>query len=175
MVLTEAQYVVLATNIVTTNAAEFAAMVAGNRDPEIAAAYNVPAAPVYWVWKTSLSKAELLYSTSVDATTFNFQGNGFITRAPGELEAFKVLFDPTNDLTNPSLPQVRSAFADIFSGAGNAVANRTHLLAVARRQATRIERLFATGTGSTASPGTMTAEGFCTHVDIAHALRGVAV
>jgi hypothetical protein len=68
---------------------------------------------------------------------------------------------------NPSLANVRQAFADIFSGGtAPAPANRTHLLAIARRQATRAERLFATGTVSTATPGFFTFEGAVTTNDL---------
>jgi hypothetical protein len=65
----------------------------------------------------------------------------------------------TNNVVNPSLPQVRQAFLDIFSGAGNAALNRAHLAVVGRRKATRLEQVFAVGTGSTADPAVMGVEG----------------
>jgi hypothetical protein len=66
---------------------------------------------------------------------------------------------------------VRQAFADIFSGAGNAALNRTHLDVVARRKATNTEKLYATGTGAdtNAGAGTMTFEGALTGPDVANA------
>ena len=68
---------------------------------------------------------------------------------------------------NPSLLNVRQGIADIFSGnANNAPAQRAHLLAMARRKATRFEKLFATGTGTTASPGTANADATCNYQDI---------
>lgn len=116
---------------------------------------NGTASPDFWVWRTSVEKREVLYQPSPNGgTTFTFVGNGFITRSAGELECWNQLFNTT--LTcNPSLANVRQAFSDIFSGTGNAAANRTHLLSVARRKATIAEQLLATGTGSTASPATM--------------------
>lgn len=132
----------------------------------IAAAYNLPASPDFWVWRTRVSKDELVQTTSVDGTTFNWTGAGFITRAVGERDAWRELFS-LDGICNPSLASVRQAFADIFSGAtAPAPANRTHLLAVGRRKALRIEKLFATGTGSTASPATMVIEGTISYQDV---------
>lgn len=115
---------------------------------------NAVASPDFWVWRTSVSKHELVTKPSIDATNFTWAGNGFITRSAGEQACWAELFNSTLT-TNPSLPNVRQAFSDIFSGTGNAAANRTHLLTVARRKATVAEKMFATGTGSTASPATM--------------------
>lgn len=126
----------------------------------IAIYYKGIASPDYWVWRTSVTKGELVNSVGPDGTTFTWVGNGFITRSAGEQTAWRELFNGTNTV-NPSLANVRNAFADIFSGTGNAASNRTHMLAVARRKATIIEKLLATGLGTTASPSVM---GFESHV-----------
>ena len=135
---------------------------------EIAAAYNLNASPDFWVWRTSVGKGELVQTTSVDGTIFIWAGNGFITRSAGEQAAWREIFNGTG-FCNPSLPNVRQAFTDIFSGTGNAANNRTHLAAIGRRKATRAEKLFATGTGSTGSPGTMTFEGSLSYTDVQQA------
>ena len=131
----------------------------------IAQAYNLAAIPVFWVWRTSVSKAEFTQQTSQDGTSFTWVGNGFITRSVGEQTAWRELFNATESV-NPSLANVRQAFLDIFSGAGNAALNRAHMTIVARRKATRAETLFAVGTGSTVSPGTMTFEGALSFQDV---------
>lgn len=123
-------------------------------DQEIANSLNVQASPDFWVWRTSVTKGEFVQSASVDGTTFTWVGNGFITRSAGEQAAWRELFNHV-DSCNPSLANVRQAFTDIFSGTGNAAANRTHLATVARRRATVAEKTLATGTGSTASPATL--------------------
>jgi hypothetical protein len=62
---------------------------------------------------------------------------------------------------------VRQAFADIMSGSQNsAPAQRTHLTAMAKRAANRIEKLLATGTGSLAVPATMGFVGEVSYQDI---------
>lgn len=133
---------------------------------QIATDLNAVASPDFWVWRSSVSKGELTNSTSVDGTTFNWTGAGFITRAQGERDAWRELFDQSGNV-NASLSQVRQAFSDIFSGAtAPAPANRTHLSTVARRKATLAEKSFATGTGSTASPALMGFEGTVTSADV---------
>lgn len=135
----------------------------------IAAIYNAIVAPDYWVWRSSVSKDELVNSSSVDGTTFNWTGTGFITRSAGEQAAWRELFDAQGNV-NPSFPQVRQAFVDIFSGpTAPAPANRTHLATVARRKASDIEKLLATGAGTTASPSVMGSEGPMRYQDVEQA------
>lgn len=141
----------------------------------VAALYNLNASPDYWVWRTSVAKHELVNTTSidVDGTTprnFIWIGNGFITRSAGEQAAWRELFNGT-DSTNTSLSNVRQAFTDIFSGTGNAASNRTHLANVARRKASRIEKLLATGAGTAASPSTMGSEGPLSYPDVLEAMK----
>lgn len=138
----------------------------------IAALYNQPASPAFWVWRTRVTRAEYVNQSSVEGTTFAWTGTGFITRSQGERDAFRELFNHEGAV-NPSLPSVRQAFTDIFSGTtAPAPANRTHMATVSRRLATRIERLLATGTGSTSVPATMGAEGPITYQDV-EAARGL--
>lgn len=132
----------------------------------VADAYNLAASPDFWVWRTQVSKHEFVGSTSTDGTNFSWGGAGFITRSQGERDAWRELFNG-DGFCNPSQANVRTAFLDIFSGGtAPAPANRTHLATVARRKATRAEKLFATGTGSTASPALMGIEGNLSGPDI---------
>jgi hypothetical protein len=145
---------------------DLAASSPGVADDVAAAAYNLAASPDFWVWRSRVSKDEFVNSTSIDGTVFSWTGTGFITRSAGEQAAWRELFD-AQGYVNPSLPQVRTAFTDIFSGGtAPAPANRTHLATVGRRKATRAEKLFATGTGSTASPAVMGAEGILTDANV---------
>jgi hypothetical protein len=172
MALSESQYALLKTDIVVTNAAEFSAWVASNDDALIAAVYSQVAAPDFWVYRSAVSKEEIVGATSQEGTTFIWAGNGFIGRSAGEQAAWRELFS-VYGVVNMSLPQVRQAFQDIFSGTANAASNRAHLAVVARRKALRIERLYATGTGAIGSPATLGPEGPISYLDIARALRGV--
>jgi hypothetical protein len=166
--LTGAQLTTLATDI---NAQGSLSAARSAKDATIIANfYNANASPDFWVWRTSVSKAEYYQSTSIDGTIFSFVGAGFITRTQGERDAWRDLFD-AQGFANPALPQVRQAVADIFSGAtAPAPANRTHLLTVSRRKAKLVEKLFAVGTGSTAVPATMDVEGSLRAEDVQQAM-----
>ena len=136
----------------------------------IAAAYNAVFSPDFWVWRTNVSKAELTNAPSIDGTVFNWTGSGFIGRSAGEQAAWRELFDAQGNV-NPSLDNVRQAFLDIFSGSqAPAPANRTHLATVGRRKSTKVEKLYATGTGSTGSPGKMATEGPLNYPEVMQAM-----
>lgn len=118
---------------------------------------NAAASPSFIVKRTSISRHEILTATSSIGSTFAWAGAGYITRSQGERDAFREMFNSTGTV-NPSLPSIEAAFADIFSGAGGA-ANRAHIAALSKRQASFYERVFATGAGSDASPGALVVEG----------------
>jgi hypothetical protein len=123
----------------------------------LAAAYNAPATPTFWVYKSSLPRHDILTGTSVDGTTFTWTGGAYITRSQGERDAFREMFNSTGAV-NPAVPSIQSAFNDIFSGVGGAT-NRTHITAMSRRVATRMEKLFAAGAGTIANPAVLVIEG----------------
>lgn len=120
----------------------------------IADLLNLPASPDYWIYKPSLSRHDLLVGTGPGGTTFVWGGStgGYINRSQGERDAFREMFNSTGTV-NPAQANIQAAFADIFSGAGQgAVGNRNHIAAISRKLANRVEKLFATGAGSTAAP-----------------------
>jgi len=119
---------------------------------EIAKAYNLPASPDFWVWRTHLPQAEIVNTTTTEATVFSW--TQFIARTVQEQAGWREMF-ADGGFVDASKANVRQGFADIFSGAqAGPVAQRAHLLTVGRVKATRIQKLFSTGTGSTASPAT---------------------
>lgn len=142
-----------------------AALMTAADDIGLADWFNANAVPDYWAWKTRLTRAEAVQGTSVDGTTFNWTGAGFIGRSQGERDAWREMWNHEG-ACNPSLPNVRAAFADIFSGAtAPAPANRTHLLTMARRKVSVAERALATGLGTTVSPSIMAWEGPMSYAD----------
>lgn len=131
---------------------------------DIAALYALPAAPDFIVWKSSVSEADIVSKTSDEGTVWSWPA--FIARSTGEQGGWARMVGVAG-IINPSLPQVRQAITDIFSGSANsAPAQRTHLAAMGKRKATRLEKLLATGTGSTAAPATMGFEGAASYSDI---------
>lgn len=146
MALTQAQKDILAADIIANRASIADGDTAGAAD-----FYNAVAAPDYWVWKENLTEHEIVEQTSVDGTVWDW--TAYIARSQGERDAWVRMFNGTYSI-NPSISQVRKGIADIFSGPSGA-GQRTHLLAVGRKKATRIEKLLATGNGTAATPSNM--------------------
>ena len=124
---------------------------------QIASAYNAPASPAYTVWRTYVPVREItgvFIWTAVDSLT------------AGKARIWEWM--ATTGVIDPSKSTVRTGLADAF-GSGTAMANA--ITPVLKRFATRAEKLFATGTGSDASPGTMTLEGMLGYQDIGSALN----
>ncbi len=71
---------------------------------------------------------------------------------------------------SPGLADIRAMFNDIWSGAGGTI-TRPALLALWKRQATRAEKVFATGNGADATPGTLVFEGQVSTNDVGNALN----
>lgn len=123
---------------------------------QVAAAYNLAASPAFTVWRSNVTIRE---------TGQAFNGTelaGLTTGNQTRLQTIAVYFDAGY---NAGLADVRQMFNDIFSGAGGTT-TRAQLLALWKRFATRVEKLFATGTGSDASPANLVFEGTVSYNDI---------
>jgi len=123
----------------------------------IAALLNLPAVPAFVVWRSDVPTKDC-------KKAMNWVE--YIGRSVGERDAWQFML--SNGTINPSDINVRQGIADIFSGP-QAVATRAALLAIATRTATRAEKLFATGDGTVASPGTMGYEGNLSYQDVLEA------
>lgn len=127
----------------------------------IAEEYNKPASPTFTVWKSSVSIYEVwnaINGVELDGLT---TGNKTTLNV---IAAFAVSgLDPTK-------ADKRTLFDNIFSGAGG-TQTRGNLAILWRRQASRVERLYATGTGSDPSPGLLVFEGTITWQDVNTALN----
>jgi hypothetical protein len=126
----------------------------------IADAYALIPAPPFIVWKTNVTIGQV--------------GDAFDGTELGALQSAKVQILQCISMfsvqgINPSLPDRRQMFDDVFSPQG--VITQANLLALWKRSANRGEKLYATGTGTTAAPATMTFEGRITHVDVQAARR----
>ena len=120
----------------------------------IAALYNLEAAPAFVVWRTSIPTEEI--KDALDWTEL-------IAASVGERDSFLVMIEGGS--INAAKTNIRAGIQDVFSGPGG-LNTRTALVALAKRNATRIEALLATGTGSDADPATMTLEGNISYQDV---------
>ncbi len=164
MALTAAQKATLKAYIIATPALNSQP---NNSDGAFAIAeiINATATPDYWVWKTNLHEHELTGQTSPDGTVWSWTAYTF--RSVSEQNGYARMFNSSLSL-NPSLPNIRQGFQDIFSGGGsNAPQQRAHFLAMSRRKASTVEKLLvASGDGTTAVPGTMGFVGPITYADV---------
>jgi hypothetical protein len=124
---------------------------------EIARLYNLQAEPAFVVWRTAVSLSEITQSDSwawveVDNLTV------------GKARLWEWMFDAGE--ANPAKPNVRAGIVECWSGTAGRNAVQAAVLAVCKRNSTRAEKLFATGTGTTQSPATMEFEGMLSYQDV---------
>jgi hypothetical protein len=137
-----------------------------NDDTGLAALYNLPS--TYVAWRTDVTRAQIYHSTSDEGTTWDW--TKYVSQSLSEQNAWVQIF--MGDQANFSLDNLRAGVNKIFSGAGSA-AQRAHIAAIAKRQATEAEKVFATtggGVGTTQLPGKMTWEGAVSPQNMSDAL-----
>tara|TARA_R110000868_G_scaffold215407_1_gene465500 strand:- start:1813 stop:2517 length:705 start_codon:yes stop_codon:yes gene_type:complete len=151
MPLTTAQLTTLKAAILAETDAGFVAARNAKNENLMAAFYNAPASPAFVVWKPSVPTAAI-------GTTIGYVALAAMTSANlTQLDMFTKL----NPQSFPPTASIRAFFTTTFSGAlgGEGQSTRDALDALYRRTANRLEKLFATGTGSVASPATLVVEG----------------
>jgi hypothetical protein len=121
--------------------------------------YNLPSSPAFIVYKTLVALNDVGQA---------FNGTELAGLTTGNTSRLQAIAAFLLNGVNPSRADTRQFFADVFSGAGGTV-TRANLDALWRRTATRFERLLATGTGTTVSPGFLTWEGPISYQDIQEA------
>lgn len=147
----------------------------GQPDTVVAGLYNAPAAPTFWGWRTAVSRSDV-YTKQNDLAT-DAQQTGFwrwdVFKAQNATEQTAWIQMFMGDVVNFAAANVRAGIASIFSGSASQAAQQAHCLAIGRRTATRIEKLLATGTGSTASPAVFGFEGNITAQQVSDILAGI--
>lgn len=113
----------------------------------VAALYNAAASPAWTVWKTAVPIGD------VGKNINGAELAGLSTLNNTRIQTLCVLLQGG---VNPSLSDQRFFWDDIFSGAGG-TNTRAALLILWKRTATRVQKLFSTGTGSNAAPATLAA------------------
>lgn len=151
--LTQEQLVILKADILADPA------LANAYDEDVAHAYNESATPEYIVWKSAVDPDEIMRNgmdwTQVDNLTV---GKARIWEWMTRLGSF-----------NPAKPNLRAGIDAAWVGTAAMLAVRATIYTHCKRTATRAEKLFASGTGTTASPSAMVFEGFLTYSDVSAA------
>ncbi len=134
-----------------------------NDKPSMAAWFNADTSPAFIVWKTSVPVAQ------VGIATNSAELAGLTTANTSRLQVLAMF---SGGAFNPSIADVRAGFDSIFSGAGGQL-TRAALLALWKRTARRLEKLYAAGTGSDGSPASLVFEGTIDSGHIGEALEAV--
>lgn len=129
----------------------------------IAEALNLPADPAVIVWRTSVTQDEIMQN-GFDWTRVDNLG-------VGPARVWEWMFGNEQRTINPSKLNVRAGIDAVWKGTAADLAVRAAVYVHCRRTATRLEALFATGTGTEASPATMAVEGNIGYLDVYNARR----
>ena len=124
----------------------------------IAAAYNTVASPQWVIWRSQVLQDEIMQN-GFDWTRVDNLG-------VGSARVWEWMFSNSERSFNPSRPNVRAGIEAVWKGTSADLAVRAAVYVHCKRDATRIEKLLSTGTGSTATPATMGFEGPVSYADI---------
>jgi hypothetical protein len=117
----------------------------------IADALNAQAAPAFIVWRTRVPQDEITQNgfawVEVDSLTV------------GKARIWEWLFRNSEEAINPSKVNVRDGIIEVWKGTAARLAVQAAVFVHCKRPATRLEKILATGTGTTESPATMGYEG----------------
>jgi hypothetical protein len=162
MALTQAQKQALAADLQATQTPEVLAWIAQNSVGLIADWYNAPADPAYIVWKTSLQLEEI--------TSNGFDWVRVDNLSVGKARIWEWMFGSEDKSINPSKANIRAGIAEVWKGTAADLAVQASVLAHCKRPASRVEKLFATGPGTTAEPALLVFEGLIHWQDVVDAL-----
>lgn len=122
----------------------------------LASALNADSSTI--VWRTSVTKDEIMQNgfdwVEVDNLTV------------GKARIWEWLFDNATTTINPSKANVRAGITECWKGTAAKLAVQAVVFGHCRRPATVLEKLFATGTGTTVSPALLGAEGDISWYDL---------
>lgn len=128
----------------------------------IALIYNQIVAPEFVVWKTRVTRDEIMQNgfdwVEVDNLTV------------GKARIWEWLFANEQQSIDAAKANVRAGIDECWKGTAAKLAVRAQVYTHCKRVATRAEKLFATGTGSDETPATMTYEGSLSYYDVQTAM-----
>lgn len=161
--LNNAQLLTLKAAILNETDPTFVGYRNANDRGSMAAWFSSSASPTFTVWKSSVPISQVGQAMSSTEVA------GLTTANTSRLQAMAAF---SGGSFNPSIADVRAGFDSVFSGAGGAL-TRAAMLILWKRPAVRIEKLYATGTGSDASPAQLVFEGSLPPSSIDEALEAV--
>lgn len=119
---------------------DIATMFSDGNLPGVADALNVVADPTFYVWRTEVSQDEIMQN--------GFDWVRVDNLSVGKARIWEWLFDNSTATINPSKSNVRAGISECWKGTAADVSVRHSILQHCQRPASRFERVFATGTGT---------------------------
>jgi hypothetical protein len=123
---------------------------------DLATALDALVSPAFIVWRTSVSRGEILQN--------GFDWTRLDNLSVGKARVWSDIF--VDGAINPSKLNVRIGIESVWVGTAADLAVRAAVYVPCKRSATKAEKILATGTGSDATPATMTHEGRLSYDDV---------
>ena len=160
--LTPEQLVILKSAILAETDPTFVGYRTNGQNTLMAAWFNGAAVPEVVVWRSTVGKDEI--------TQNGFDWTRLDNLSVGKARVWDAMFDNASRSMNPSKPNVRAGIDSVWVGTASDLAVRAAVYVHCKRSATRGEKLYAAGSGTTLSPSTMSFEGGITDNDVQNAL-----
>ena len=160
--LTDPQLQTLAAAIRASTDPAVVAALAIRNDMALADWCNTPS--TFVVWKTSATQHELMQLAGFDWAQID-------NLTPGQSRIWEWLFANSARSIDASKERVRAGISECWKGTALKVAVGTAVLNGCKRFASRVEKIFATGTGSDAVPGLLTYAGPISFNEVSQALN----
>jgi len=131
----------------------------------IANAYRLDASPAFYVWKTNATQDEIMQN-GMDWTRVD-------NLSVGKSRIWEWMFTNQSRSFSPAKPNVRAGIDAVWVGTAADLAVRAAVYLHCQRPANRLEKLFATGTGTAmpgGTPATMALEGGIQYNDVLQAM-----
>lgn len=125
--------------------------------------FNGLSDPAFIVWKTLVTQDEIMQN--------GFDWTRVDNLSVGKARIWGWMFDNQISSINPSKANIQAGINAVWVGTQPDLDVRAAVYVHCKRTATRAEQLFATGTGTTNSPGTMTFEGELTLQNVIDAIN----
>lgn len=125
---------------------------------DIAIKLNLTAVPDYIVWRTSVSQDEIMLN--------GFDWTRVDNLSVGAARVWQWMFDNGGKSFNPSKVNIRAGIDQVWRGTAQDLAVRAVVYTHCKRSATVFEKIFASGSGSDASPSTMAIESPVSYQDV---------
>ena len=129
----------------------------------ILAALNANKSPAFYVWRDKVTQDEIMQNgfdwTQVDNLTV------------GKARIWQWMFDNASKSINPTKANIRAGVDAAWVGTAAMLAVRAVIYTHLYRPATVLEALFATGTGTTVSPGDIATHGAIHFTDVTRILQ----